>query len=80
MILNIQFSYSQKAPFNDEECRLCLYETLHELCLSSNTKHAPPLSVSVKIFESAKTDCSPKVFKKLKFKLIKLKYILNIKT
>lgn len=57
-LLNIQNSYKNKIPYNDENCRLSLYEVLSELCLTNNIKFMPPLTVSVNIFNQAKTDSS----------------------
>lgn len=60
-MLNVQHDYKYKEIYNQDECRLCLYQTLFELCLSKNLRVAPPFSISINIFDNAKFDHSIEV-------------------
>ncbi|RNA08066.1 hypothetical protein BpHYR1_018737 [Brachionus plicatilis] len=57
----IQYNSNARKPYDQQETRLSLYEALFDLCLTKNTKIAPPLSVSIGLFKNALNDHDQRV-------------------
>jgi hypothetical protein len=60
-LLLVQYNSSARRPYDETDCRMGLYETLLELCLTQNPYVSAPLSQSIFIFRSALNDNSDKV-------------------
>ena len=61
MVLYVQFNSNARKPYDQQETRLSLYETLFDLCLTKNTKIAPPLSVAIGLFKNALNDQAQRI-------------------
>ena len=58
ILLVIQHNNTSHKPYDQIECRMSLYQTLFNLCLTQNNKISPPLSISINIFKNALEDNS----------------------
>jgi hypothetical protein len=63
VLLLVQYNSSSRKPYDEANCRIGLYETLFEFCLSQNPYLPAPLSQSIFIFKSALNDDSDKVIR-----------------
>lgn len=61
IFLCIQNNITSQKPYDQADCRLSLYKILHELCHAQNTKLAPPLSISIALFQTALDDASNEI-------------------
>lgn len=73
VLLLVQYNSSSRKPYDQIECRICLFETLLQLCSTQNSSIPAPLSQAVHIFRSALDDDSNQIKQFAQQSLVMLK-------